>query len=103
MSVAPFNLANIQGDILFGLPKQSQSFFFFSIDQADAFRSDLTKLIPLITSAEQSKGNVSEIKQFKLNANIRIDAGDGEAVHPDVITVSGVNIAFSSKGLHKVG
>lgn len=102
MAVAPLSLANVQGDILFGLPKQSQSFFFFQIDQADAFRSDLTNLVPLITTAEQTKGNISEIRRFKVNSHLKVDDGDGEVVHPDVITVSGVNIAFSARGLQKV-
>jgi len=34
--------------------------------------------------------------------NLSFDEGDGETVHPDVVTVSGVNIAFSAKGLKKV-
>ncbi|KAF2691607.1 peroxidase TAP [Lentithecium fluviatile CBS 122367] len=103
MAVAPLSLANIQGDILFGLPKQSQSFFLFKIDQPDAFRANLANLVPLITSAQQTKSNITEIKKVKLSQKLRANEGDGEAVHPDIVTVSGVNIAFSAKGLEKMG
>ncbi|KAI9693742.1 MAG: hypothetical protein M1822_003013 [Bathelium mastoideum] len=103
MAVAPLSLGNVQGDILFGLPKQTQSFFFFQINEVDAFRSNLSNLVPLITSAQQTQSNISEIRQFKIKNNIQVDAGDGEVVHPDVVTVSGVNIAFSATGLQKIG
>ena len=86
----------------FGLPKQTQSFLFFQIDQVDAFRSNLTNLVPLITSAAQTQSNISEIRQVKINRKLAVNAGDGETVHPDVVTVSGVNIAFSATGLQKV-
>lgn len=68
----------------------------------DAFRSSLSDLVPLITTAEQTKSNISEIRQFKINNRLKADEGDGETVHPAVITVSGVNIAFSAKGLQQV-
>ncbi|KAF2707322.1 DyP-type peroxidase [Pleomassaria siparia CBS 279.74] len=103
MAVAPLSLANVQGDILFGLPKQTQSFFLFQIDEVDGFRSNLLNLVPLITSAEQTKGNITEIRRFKELNGLKVNEGDGETVHPDVITVSGVNIAFSAKGLAKIG
>ncbi|KAF1960067.1 Dyp-type peroxidase [Byssothecium circinans] len=102
MAVSPLNLANIQGDVLFGLPKQTESFFFFQIDQVDSFQTNLANLVPLVTTAEQTKSNISEIQRFKKNNRIPITKGDGETVHPDIITVSGVNIAFSAKGLQKL-
>ncbi|PVH96478.1 peroxidase TAP [Periconia macrospinosa] len=103
MSVTPFSLANVQGDVLFGLPKQTEKFMFFRIDEVDGFRTNLTNLIPLITTAEQTKGNISEIRQTKARIGISTLEGDGETVHPAVVTVSGVNIAFSAKGLSKIG
>jgi len=118
MALAPLSLANVQGDILcvsmypqiltsltfsrFGLPKQAQSFLFFTVDNVDGFRSSLTNLVPLITTAEQTKSNISEIRQFKVQNRLAFNDGDGEVVHPAVITVSGVNIAFSNVGLKKV-
>ena len=86
----------------FGLPKQTQSFFFFSINEVDGFRTNLANVVPLITSAEETKDNVGDIRRAKLRANLPADEGDGEVVHPAFVTVSGVNIAFSSKGLQKV-
>lgn len=86
----------------FGLPKQAESFFFFQIDQVTAFQSNLANLVPLITTAQQTMSNISEIRTTKQNNNIPVYEGDGETVHPAVITVSGVNIAFSAKGLQKV-
>ncbi|KAF2642480.1 Dyp-type peroxidase [Massarina eburnea CBS 473.64] len=102
MAVAPLSLANVQGDILFGLPKQTESFFFFQINQADAFQTSLANLVPLITTAEQTKGNIETIRTFKINNSILPTQGDGETVHPDVVSVNGVNIAFSAKGLQKL-
>jgi Dyp-type peroxidase family len=102
MALAPLSLANVQGDILFGLPKQTQKFFFFQIDEVDGFRTNLANLVPLITTAEQTKDTISEIRRFKVQNRLQVDEGDGEVVHPASITVSGVNIAFSNKGLLKI-
>ncbi|KAL9077060.1 MAG: hypothetical protein Q9157_003508 [Trypethelium eluteriae] len=92
MAVAPLSLANVQGDILFGLPKQTQSFFFFQIDQVDAFRSNLSNLVPLITSAQQTQTNISEIRQFKIKNNIAVDAGDGESKFSTKLTFMRIGI-----------
>ncbi|CAI6334160.1 unnamed protein product [Periconia digitata] len=103
MSVAPFSLANVQGDVLFGLPKQTEKFLFFQINDVDGFRTNFGNVIPLITTAEQTSGNISEIRQTKQRIGLAANEGDGETVHPAVVTVSGVNIAFSAKGLSKIG
>jgi hypothetical protein len=86
----------------FGLPKQTQSFFFFQINEADSFRKDLTDLVPLITSAQQTQSNITKIRQVKVRQGLVKTAGDGETVHNDVVSVSGVNIAFSATGLRQV-
>ncbi|KAJ4303435.1 dye-decolorizing heme-containing peroxidase [Kalmusia sp. IMI 367209] len=86
----------------FGLPKQTESFFFFQIDQVDAFQTSLANLVPLITTAEQTMSNISKIRSIKVKNNIEMFAGDGETVHPAVVTVRGVNIAFSAKGLQRL-
>jgi hypothetical protein len=86
----------------FGLPKQTQSFFLFHIDDADGFRSNLANLVPLITSAQQTKTNITEIRRVKVQQKLAVNEGDGETVHPDIVSVAGVNIAFSATGLQKV-
>lgn len=100
---APFSLANIQGDILVGLPKQTQLFFFFEILDVNSFRSQLSKLVPMITTAEQAQNNRSDIRKFKVQERKQATQGDGETPHPGTLRVGGVNIAFSAKGINKLG
>nr|B0BK72.1 RecName: Full=Peroxidase 2; Short=MsP2; Flags: Precursor [Mycetinis scorodonius]CAP53935.1 fungal peroxidase [Mycetinis scorodonius] len=48
------NLTDIQGDILIGMKKNKEMFFFFSIADATAFKSHLdSAILPLITSTQQ--------------------------------------------------
>ncbi|KAI8946060.1 Dyp-type peroxidase [Xylaria longipes] len=87
------NLDNVQGDILEGLAKKNQTFFFFSIkaNQASRFRDDLARLIPSITTTTQARAFHDAIKKAK-NENSR-----------ELIKNHGVNIAFSHKGLLALG
>lgn len=90
------DLNNVQGDILVGLPKKTQTYVFYQIANATEFRKNLTHLIPLITTSTQAQGHKQLIKQIKTTA----------AQHhtpPPVLKLAGINIAFSHNGLPKIG
>ena len=91
------DLGDVQGDILFGFPKKVQNFVFFEIDdgQVEAARTQLAQLIPLVTTTN----HVLEHRQKIADAKSQTPAGQS----PPLIKMSGVNIAFSAKGLKKVG
>lgn len=95
---APLDLNNVQGDILAGLPKKTQTYFFFLIDESrvQAFRRQLALLIPLITTTAQVFSHHEKISQNKKDAV-------GRGVSPSLLKISGVNIVFSQKGLVKMG
>ena len=73
-------------------------YFFFQIDvtRVHDFRIQLAKLVPLITTTAQVANDREKIVQNKKNA-----AGKNVAV--PLLKMSGINIAFSQKGLSKVG
>jgi hypothetical protein len=85
-------LNNVQGDVLVGMPKKTQLFFFFTIDNAQIydFRAQLGKLIPLITTGAVVRRDRAKITQHK---NTRA---------PGFTPVAETNIAFSQYGLTKV-
>ncbi|KAF9039277.1 peroxidase TAP [Panaeolus papilionaceus] len=85
------NLKNIQGDILSGLPKKTENYYFFNIRNGPQFRKDLCKLVPLITSVDQV------IKDRK-----RIDDHKKQK-RPGLVPLTGVNISFTHKGFVKLG
>ena len=93
----PADLNNVQGDILSGLPKKTQTYFFFQIDdlRVQEFRAQLAHLIPSITTTAQVKENRSRITQYKK------DHAAGK-VNQALLEISGVNLAFSQNGLRKV-
>ncbi|KAI0636146.1 peroxidase TAP [Trametes polyzona] len=92
-----FDPANVQGDILAGLPKKSQQYIIFQIDDnVTAFRKALNKLIPLITTTTQVHQD-----RAKIAANKKAAQEAGKA--PQLLKLSGVNIAFSQAGLTKLG
>ncbi|KAM5544620.1 hypothetical protein V8D89_001518 [Ganoderma adspersum] len=96
-TLPPFNPANIQGDILAGLPKKVQHYLFFQIDDnVTAFRKRLHLLIPLITTTTQVQDD-----RAKIAANKKKAAEQRKA--PELLRLSGVNIAFSQFGLTKLG
>ena len=79
-----------------GLPKKVQHYLFFQIDDdVTAFRKRLSLLIPLITTTTQAQED-----RAKIAANKKKAAEEGRP--PELLKVSGVNIAFSQFGLHKV-
>ncbi|CAD6591576.1 MAG: hypothetical protein ASARMPREDX12_006552 [Alectoria sarmentosa] len=94
----PLDLNNVQGDILAGLPKKTQTYFFFLIDESriQEFRTQLAKLIPLITTTAQVFTHQEAISKNKTDAAKR-------GVPPSLLKISGVNIVFSQKGLTKMG
>ncbi|KAJ9618693.1 hypothetical protein H2203_008897 [Taxawa tesnikishii (nom. ined.)] len=96
-SLPPIDLKNIQGDILEGLAKKQETFLFFRIsDHVDAFRTQLASFVPLITSVNGAKKLHQNIKDAKKEA-----AKAGK--EPPLLEMSGINIAFSQKGLNKLG
>lgn len=74
-----------------GFPKKTETFLFFQIaDNAVAkFRSSLAKLLPQITSTQNTVDDRVEIIQHKRH-------------HKTLLTKCGTNIAFTSRGLQKV-
>ncbi|KAJ4475852.1 fungal peroxidase [Lentinula lateritia] len=73
------NLTNIQGDILIGMKKNKELFFFFTIVNSTLFRSQLgSGILPLITSTSQ-------------------------LLAVDTQPTTAVNIAFSQRGLNALG
>ncbi|KAI0204929.1 Dyp-type peroxidase [Astrocystis sublimbata] len=96
--MAPLDLNNVQGDILEGLGKKNQCFFFFRLKagQASHFRNHLRSFVPVITTTIQAKKFHETIKAAKKEA-----ANQGKQCA--LIENSGVNIAFSKKGLVALG
>ncbi|KAI2626232.1 Dyp-type peroxidase [Xylaria nigripes] len=94
----PLNLNNVQGDILEGLGKKHEVFFFFRVKDrcASAFRDDLRQLIPLVTNTIEAKAFHQSCHEAKEEA-----AKQGKPCLQ--IENSGVNIAFSQKGLVALG
>lgn len=80
-----------------GLPKKTQTYFFFLIDESRVkeFRQQLAHLVPLITTTAQVFGHHETIQNNKADAVKR-------GVPPPLLKLSGVNIVFSHKGLAKV-
>ncbi|KAJ8108503.1 dyp-type peroxidase [Nemania bipapillata] len=95
---SPLDLNNVQGDILEGLGKKNENFFFFRIiaGQASSFRDHLRSIIPLITTTTEAKAFHQTISDGKKEAN-----KNGKPF--PLIENSAVNIAFSQKGLQALG
>ncbi|KAG6849423.1 hypothetical protein H0H93_008571 [Arthromyces matolae] len=89
--VPALDLNNIQGDILSGLPKKTQTYFFFQITNVNLFRSQLTKLVPIVKTTAQV------LKDRKAIDDHKKSGGKG------LIKIVGVNIAFSHKGFAVLG
>lgn len=82
------DLSNIQGDIIHGLPKKAQKFFFFTIVEVESFRKRLISVVPLITTCLQTYANRQTIRN--------------RPKKEDVLLMGCVNISFSWRGLQKV-
>jgi len=85
------NRDNVQGDILGGLVKMKELFYFFQISNAATFRQQLVKYVPHITNVTKAQEQRNEIKDRKKK---------GEH---GLCEILGVNIAFSHKGFDKMG
>jgi len=85
------DLADLQGDVVLGFPKRSEDFLFFTIQDAKTFKNDLKHLIPLISTTAQIQQLRNEINDHKSKGN------------PGLLKAIGINIAFTFKGLQKLG
>ncbi|KAJ3566218.1 hypothetical protein NP233_g7137 [Leucocoprinus birnbaumii] len=85
------NVNNIQGDVLSGLPKKTQTFMFFKITNGKQFVADLVKLVPLIQTVAQSLKDRDDIDQHK------------KAKKPGLIPMAGANISLTKTGLDAMG
>ncbi|KAH7348734.1 peroxidase TAP [Rhexocercosporidium sp. MPI-PUGE-AT-0058] len=96
--MAPLNLDNIQGDILSGLPKKGEIFFFFQInkDLVKDFCTGIGDLAHHVTSVTQCEVDRQNIVKEKELAALQDRA-------PKLLELSGINIAFSHKGLRAMG
>ncbi|KAG6810025.1 hypothetical protein H0H92_013639 [Tricholoma furcatifolium] len=87
----PLDLDNIQGDILAGLVKNTQTYFFFQITDVKLFRSQLAKFVPLVKTTTQALKDRQDIDDHKRKGN------------KSLLKIVGVNIAFSHKGFVALG
>ncbi|KAF8223380.1 Dyp-type peroxidase [Tricholoma matsutake] len=85
------DLENIQGDILSGLPKKTQTYFFFQITEVESFRRRLWLFANFITTVKQVQDDRKAINEHKSKGNTTF------------LPIVGVNIAFSHKGFVKMG
>ncbi|TFK38587.1 hypothetical protein BDQ12DRAFT_631188 [Crucibulum laeve] len=86
---------NIQGDILSGLPKKTEIFYFFRITNDEDFRRRFRNFAPLVKSVDQVAKDRDEIQEHK-----RKDERLG--TKPHLIPLVGVNIAFSHLGFKEL-
>lgn len=88
-----------------GLPKKTQIYFFFQIDDARVpeFRRQLAKLVPLITTTAQVADDRQKIAEKKEEDPRNGDHHDDDDDARKTLKISGVNLAFTKKGLVKVG
>ncbi|KAJ7143350.1 fungal peroxidase [Mycena crocata] len=77
-SAADLNLTDVQGDVLVGMQKKKELFFFFGISDATTFKAKLrSDIVPLVTTTTQMIDNATQ-------------------------PVTALNIAFSHTGLVKL-
>ncbi|KAJ5948649.1 hypothetical protein N7454_001956 [Penicillium verhagenii] len=86
------NKKNIQGDIWPRLPKKHEVFVFFRITDPAKFKGHLAGLVPLLTTARDAEKTRADIYKKKAQGTLK-----------GLIELSAINIAFSSKGLAKLG
>ncbi|THH11014.1 dyp-type peroxidase [Phellinidium pouzarii] len=85
------DLNDLQGDVVLGMPKRTEDFIFFNIQNANAFKHSLKLLIPSITTTAQIQKLRQDISDHK------------RAGATGLIQCVGINIAFSNQGLKKLG
>ncbi|KAF9530789.1 DyP-type peroxidase [Crepidotus variabilis] len=92
------DLGNIQGDILSGLPKKTETFYFFQIIHPVHFKRDLRQLIPLIKTVADVGKDRKKIQDYK----DRVKHHPEENL-PPLIHLAGVNIALSHLAFEEIG
>lgn len=84
---------DIQGDILIGLQKRAQAFFFFEIDDVPGFKLKFgQQILRHVTSMAQAHERESFLD------HLREDESDDLSVD-----LAGLNVGFTSVGLQKIG
>lgn len=79
-----------------GLPKRAQQYIIFQIgSNVSGFKQALAQLLPLITTTTQAMQNRAAIAANK-------KAAEEQGKTPELLKMSGVNIAFSHAGLAAV-
>ncbi|KAI2722520.1 hypothetical protein CBS147332_3449 [Penicillium roqueforti] len=90
--MAPPNKKNIQGDIWPRLSKKHELFVFFRITNPELFKKHLAALIPNLTTARDAERFRKGIYQKKEEGTLK-----------GLVHMSAINVAFSAKGLAKLG
>ncbi|KAL0954306.1 hypothetical protein HGRIS_003305 [Hohenbuehelia grisea] len=88
---APLDLNNIQGDILAGLPKKTETYFFFQVSDVNRFRGQFAKFVPSVTTTAQVVAGRQAIQEHKSQNK------------EGLIPMAAVAVAFSNAGLIKLG
>ncbi|KAK0468764.1 peroxidase TAP [Armillaria novae-zelandiae] len=95
LTTPSLDLNNIQGDVLGGLPKKTQTCLFFQITNTILFKVQLNLFIPLVKTSAQVIADRKAIDDHKKNTLL--------SQIPTLIPMVGVNIAFSRFGIDKLG
>ncbi|KAK0484213.1 hypothetical protein EDD18DRAFT_1112016 [Armillaria luteobubalina] len=93
LTAPSLDLNNIQGDVLGGLPKKTQTCLFFQITNTTLFKAQLKLFIPLVKMTAQVIADRQAISDHK-----KTPQGQKAALIPIV----GINIAFSCFGIDKL-
>ncbi|CAK5278974.1 unnamed protein product [Mycena citricolor] len=119
-SAVGLNLDNVQGDILIGMRKSSETFYFFSVNAPDTFKQGFQSgVLPLITSTKQLLSvstqpttalNVAFSQTGLLALNITDDLGDAPfktGQHADIPNIGDPSSAnwqpeFAGTSIHGV-
>ncbi|WAR53602.1 hypothetical protein PtB15_3B110 [Puccinia triticina] len=94
------NLKNVQGDLILGLQKRVEAFWFGTLKSEpqaiEGFRRNLkSSLLPLITTTQDVLDTQQKIQEHKRNTSP--DGGQG------LLPITQINLGFSFAGLKKLG
>lgn len=78
-----------------GLPKKTETYFFFQVTNVKQFRTQFSRFVPLVKTVAQVLKDRDTIDKHK-----REDSDAGRKPH--LIPLVGVNISFSHFGLQAV-
>lgn len=95
----------IQGDVLIGLQKKAEVFFFFKITESAKFKVGLKAIIPNIATTQQTRRYEVAVDALKAwQSNPTMPPTLKPVTNPDPLKmVVKTNIAFSAAGLTKLG